>query len=147
MKGNGQSHTQMGFPIYDLNQIPGPDFFRLAADVKRGLMYLASPYLSHGKVSKKVGEKRLQRTLLFTDTLLNHGIWVFSPIVYGSTFEENGYEHETMWWMRRDFEFFKRCDIMGVYCLDGWEESPGVKQEMNWAMTMNKPLFLLSDVP
>ena len=147
MKGNGQSHTQFGFPMYVLDEIPGPDFFRLAADVKKGLMYLASPYSSNGKVSKGVAKRRMQRTLFFTDTLLNNGLWVFSPIVYGSTFEANGYEHENMWWMRRDFEFFKRCDLMGIYCLDGWEESPGVQQEMQWAQTMNKPLFLLTDVP
>lgn len=145
MKENGQSHMQSGFPLYVLDEIPGPQFFRLAADVKRGLMYLASPYSSNGKVSKKVAAKRKEKTLFFTDVLLSHGIWVFSPIVYGASFEDNGYHHENMWWMRRDFEFFKRCDCMGVYCLDGWEESPGVKQEMGWALTINKPLFMITD--
>jgi nucleoside 2-deoxyribosyltransferase len=142
-KGNGHSYRQTDFPILDLNEIPGPDFFRLCVELNRGMMYLASPYSSNWRVSKEVAKERKEKVIAFTDTLLDNSIWVFSPIAYGATFEERGFEHSNAWWMRRDFEFLKHCDILGVYCLEGWEESPGVTKEIDWALTLNKKVLML----
>ena len=107
------------------------------------MMYLASPYSSNWKVTKKMAEERKEKVISFTHTLLNNGVWVFSPIAYGAAFEASGFEHDNQWWMRRDFEFLKHCDILGVYCLKGWEDSPGVQKEIDWALTLNKKILML----
>lgn len=144
MSGNGVSYAQDEFPIFDLTSIPGPHFFRLIAEMSGGLLYLASPYSSKGRVTSSVRRGRQAKTIAFTEKLLDGGVWVFSPIAYGSSFEDRGYNHDEKWWMRRDFEFFKRCDVLGVYCLEGWEKSPGVNKEIDWALTTNKRVLMLN---
>jgi len=146
MPTNGSSYTQDEFTVFNLKYIPGPDFFHLLGELDGGLMYLASPYSSKGVVSSSVRRKRLVKTIEFTHRLLDSGCWVFSPIVYGSGIEANGFNHDNKWWLRRDFEFFKHCDVLGVYCLSGWENSPGVNKEIDWALTMNKKVLMLDEM-
>ena len=141
--GNGHSYKQTDVPLIDLKEMPGPDFFRLCVEMGGGMMYLASPYSSHWRVTKEVAQKRKNKVIAFTDALMDKGIWVFSPIAYGAAFEERGFEHDSRWWLRRDFEFLKHCDILGVYCLEGWEESPGVQKEIDWALTLGKKVLML----
>lgn len=145
MSANGSSYTQDEFPVMHLKHIPSPDFFRLLGELQGGLMYLASPYSSKGLVETPVRRRRLIKTIEFTHRLLDSGCWVFSPIVYGVGIEANGFNHDNEWWMRRDFEFFKHCDALGVYCLEGWEDSPGVNKEIDWALTMNKKVLMLDE--
>jgi len=144
MSNNGESFTQDEFTVFDLASIPNPHFFRLVAEMNGGLLYLASPYSSEGRVTATIRRNRLAETIAFTEKLLDGGVWVFSPIAYGSSFEDRGYNHDSEWWMRRDFEFFKRCDALGVFCLEGWEKSPGVNKEIEWALTMNKRVIMLN---
>lgn len=145
MSANGSSYTQDQFTIFNLKYIPSPDFFHLLAELDGGLMYLASPYSSKGAVEASVRRRRLVKTIEFTHRLLDSGCWVFSPIVYGSGIEANGFMHDNKWWLRRDFEFFKRCDALGVYCLKGWEKSPGVNKEIDWALVTNKKVLMLNE--
>lgn len=145
MTGNGESHKQMNFPIINVTEIPSPSFMRLAAEIEKGLMYLASPHSSGGKVSKRIAVKRAAATVDLTIKLLDAGIWTFSPIAYGISFESRGHKRNNKWWMRRDFEYFKHCDILGVHCLPDWEDSPGVQKEVEWALIHNKKIYLLED--
>ncbi len=144
-KGNGHSYKQTDFPLLDLTEIPGPDFFRLVAEANKGLLYLASPYRSNWKVTEEQAKQRKEKVIDLTHRLLNAGIWVFSPITYGSAIEDRGHEHDNRWWMRIDLEFFKHCDLLAVYCLKGWEDSPGVREEIDWALVMNKPVLLITE--
>lgn len=144
MESNGVSYSQNEFSVFDLGSIPGPDFLRLIAEMKGGLLYLASPYSNKGKAPAGLRRKRLEETIAFTDKLLDAGLWAFSPIAYGSSFEDRGFNHDNSWWMRRDFEFFKRCDVLGVYCLEGWDKSPGVSKEIDWALATNKRVIMIN---
>ena len=96
-KGNGHSYKQTDFPLLDLTEIPGPDFFRLVAEVNRGLLYLASPYRSNWRVSEAQALERREKVIDFTDRLL------------------------------------------------GWEDSPGVQKEIDWALTTNKQVLLIEE--
>tara|TARA_R110000824_G_scaffold246292_1_gene435377 strand:- start:29 stop:526 length:498 start_codon:yes stop_codon:yes gene_type:complete len=146
MAHNGESHKQINFPVINVTEIPSPSFFRLAGDLDRNhLMYLASPYASNGKVTQRVAYDRAAATTDLTMKLLESGIWVFSPIVYGMSFLDRGHKKPAAWWMRRDIELFKHCTVLGVHCLPGWEDSPGVQKEIEWALLYNKKIYLLED--
>jgi hypothetical protein len=144
-KGNGHSYKQTDFPLLDLKEIPGPDFFRLVAEVNKGLLYLASPYRSNWRVTPVQALRRKERVIDLTERLLNAGVWVFSPITYGAAIEDRGHEHDNQWWLRIDFEFFKHCDLLAVYCLKGWEDSLGVNKEIDWALSTNKSVLLIEE--
>lgn len=145
MAGNGESHKQINFPVINVAEIPSPSFMRLAAEIERGLMYLASPYSSGGKASKRLAAKRAAATIDLTMKLLDAGIWTFSPVAYGVGFEGRGHKRGNKWWMRRDFEYFKHCSILGVHCLPDWENSSGVQKEIEWALIHNKKIYLLEN--
>ena len=108
-------------------------------------MYLASPHSSNGKVSRRTAAKRAASTVDLTMKLLDSGVWVFSPIAYGITFEDRGHKRSTQWWMRRDIQLFRHCTVLGVHCLPEWEDSPGVQKEIEWALLHNKKVYLLED--
>ena len=141
--GNGHSYQQTDFPLLDLREMPGPDFFRLVAEANTGLVYLASPYRSDWRVTPVQAKRRREKVIDLTERLLDAGVWVFSPVTYGAAIEDRGHKHDSQWWMRRDFEFLKHCDMLGVYCLEGWEDSPGVQKEIDWALTLNKKILML----
>jgi len=52
--------------------------------------------------------------------------------------------HDKGFWMRVDFHLFKGFDVLAVLALPGWRKSPGVDDEVGWALTMNKPVFILN---
>jgi hypothetical protein len=124
-------------------------FFVFAASCRDALVYLASPFKSekpfqpHTGVSEDVWRERARQVTITTEWLLNKGIWAFSPIVYGMQVDETCGSHDSAWWLRRDFEFFKKCDVFAILALDGWQDSPGVEKETEWALTMGKPIFIL----
>ena len=143
--GNSHSYQQTDFPLLDLREIPGPDFFRLVAEANKGLLYLASPYRSDWRVTPAQALRRKEKVIDLTDRLLDAGVWVFSPITYGAAIEGRGHEHDNRWWLRRDFEFFKHCNLLAVYCLEGWEDSPGVNKEIDWVLATNKSVLLIEE--
>mgnify|MGYP003678766091 FL=1 len=80
-------NTRLPFPhfkIYrDLKEDFEGDFFRFAAECRNKVVYLASPYKSQlpfqpsGGVSRYVSDIRATQVTIFTDWLLNAGIWAF----------------------------------------------------------------------
>ena len=124
-------------------------FFIFAGACRDSLVYLASPFKSekpfqpHTGVSEAVWRERARQVTIVTEWLLNKGIWTFSPIVYGTQIDGECGSHDSAWWLRRDFEFFKKCDVFAILALDGWEESPGVEKEIEWALTTGKTIFKL----
>ena len=128
------------------------DFFMFAAECKNKNVYLASPYSSQrtyqpdSGVSSAVMEERGRLTAKITEWLLRRGIWAFSPIVYGEAIKDRDHNlgaHDKGFWMKVDFHLFKGFDVLAVLALPGWRKSPGVDDEVGWALTMNKPVFIL----
>jgi hypothetical protein len=59
---------------------------------------------------------------------------VISPITYGHTLLEY-HEMPSNWdfWKKFCLSFLERCDEMIVYQMPGWENSRGVKEEIEFA--------------
>lgn len=104
------------------------------------MIYLASPY---GHDDPRIREERFHAACRATANLLEAGEIVFSPIVYcHELLNWMGNIPETAW-LRIDRAFFNACNEVVVLALDGWKESLGVRDEIQWSLETGKPVRLL----
>lgn len=104
----------------------------------KGFVYLASPYSNPDPI---IREARYIATAEVLMTMLKNGIWTFSPIVHC-------HELSKTWQMPSDAEFWKAYDramidaaaSVSVLMLRGWEQSLGVKDEIEYSISRGKQL-------
>ena len=97
------------------------------------VIYVCSPYSSNPK-------KNYKAVLSYVvETFENKGIVLFSPIVYGHTIAKKlDYAITWEYWEGFDLEMLEKSDEVWVLMLDGWSESVGVKQEIEYAKKLGK---------
>jgi hypothetical protein len=113
--------------------------------VKRSLVYLASPY-SHPDPA--VRESRFQAACQATSHLMRAGLHVFSPIAHTHPVILAG-TLPTGWefWRAYDEAVLSACRALVVLELDGWEESEGVRGEVEIARQLNLATYHASPAP
>lgn len=122
---------------------------------KKLVIYLATPYSlvikskelnmtrpDYSEQDKEIRQKRFEAVNEVAGKLKNAGFAVISPISQShpialqcnleGTFEE---------WADMDYNLISRCDMVFVFCQDGWEKSPGVQQEAAFAIANKIPVF------
>ena len=105
------------------------------------MIYLASPY-SHS--DRLVRLDRYQAVLQFTARQLAAGVMVYSPIVYGHEIGQMlGTSTEWDAWKAFDLDMLARCDGLWVLQLAGWENSVGVKAEMEEAERLGLSIVMV----
>lgn len=97
------------------------------------LTYLASPY-SHEDPA--VRESRFHAACRKAAELMLAGDVVFAPIAHSHPISEQmpmgkATDHEL--WMSQDLPILRRCDRLLVLMLPGWDQSRGVREEMEVA--------------
>ena len=96
-----------------------------------GYIYLGSPY-SHP--DPKVKEERYLAAMRETANFLRIGITVYSPIVHCHLLH---FDHDlpNTWefWRKHDFTMLAAAEFFYVLMLDGWEDSVGLKDEIQEA--------------
>jgi len=100
------------------------------------MIYLASPY-SHPDFEIKV--RRFEEAAKAAAYLMNKGIIIFSPIAMTHPMAIYG-ELPGHWdfWHRFDREYVKACSELWVLKLSGWEQSRGVRAEIELARSFGK---------
>lgn len=94
------------------------------------MIYLASPY-SHPNPARI--RMRFEAARFATASLLLQGLTVYSPIVHGHAIASaHDLPADFEWWMRHCIDMLSRAGDLYVLKLDGWEESRGVKAEIDW---------------
>jgi len=75
---------------------------------------------------------------------MSDGILVFSPISHTHPIALAG-DLPGGWdfWKEYDFTFIEWCDELHVLMLDGWQNSTGVKEEVELARQLKKPIVYL----
>ena len=147
------------FPIFNISvtkivqkdasrvfMMPSPDTMNFIATVGDGLIYLSSPYSSGGTVGGDELVDRVESTKKMLFTLMNMGVAAFSPIVSGTGMTPYGEDKEHSWWMHWDLKLLRKCDCVAVLVLDGWEMSSGVRQEIELATILGKPIYLVREI-
>ena len=105
-----------------------------------GLIYLACPYTHKDPA---VREARFKAVSKKTAEFLRNGINVFSPITHSHPLVEYELPVEWSFWEKYDKAFLDVCDRLFVYMLDGWEESKGVRAEIEYMIEQGKPIIYL----
>jgi hypothetical protein len=105
------------------------------------MIYLASPY-SHPDAF--VREHRYLHTMQALGHLLTKRQWVFAPIVHCHELKkilELPGDHT--FWLDYDCHILKLCEKLVVLRLEGWEESKGVRMEIEFAQANGIPVEYL----
>lgn len=102
------------------------------------MLYLASPY-SHSHPA--VREQRFHAACAAAAALMSAGHKMFSPIVHGHPLCGHGLPGDWTFWQSHARWHVERCDEVVVLMLDGWEESEGVKAEVELASELGKVVW------
>ncbi len=95
-------------------------------------IYLAAPYTHN---NNKTIEERVRMTRLYASAIIKSGRTVIAPTIYGHTFMNKciKLKGDAETWLKFNTIMLRNCKLMYVLCLDGWEESKGVQQEIEIA--------------
>lgn len=103
------------------------------------IYYLASPY-THKEAS--VRKFRAEAATEAAVKLLHLGVFVFAPIPYNEPWEKYNLPGDWAFWCDFDKSFVERCDGgLIVLMLDGWEKSTGVTAEIEFAQSLDLPIY------
>ena len=110
------------------------------------LIYLGGPYSDENKeLMKERVDKQAHALAYFARTADN--LVLYSPIVHWS-YVEFTYElpHDFNFWKQQDFHMIRQATAMWVLALDGWKESFGLGQEIEYARDIGKEvMFVIPD--
>lgn len=110
----------------------------------RSIVYLAAPY-SHK--DKSIMRQRVIQINQAAATLSLNGIVPYSPISHWCEIATQcRLPHSWDFWEKLDKVFLDVCSSMAVLMLDGWDDSVGVKAELEYfqAHHPERPIMFLS---
>lgn len=112
------------------------------------LIYLASPYsvktegLSH-QVASSIRDARYRKVCKLAAEMMKEGKKVFCPIAHSHPIEVIGMPGEIQsgdFWLEQDFAILKNASKLAVFQMDGWEQSSGIRREIEFAEEHNIPV-------
>ena len=106
------------------------------------IYYLASPY-SHK--DWKIKKQRAEAVTKAAVDLLHQGVYCFAPIAYNEPWEKFDLPGDWQFWEKFDKAFIDKMDGVIVLQLDGWEQSVGVAAEIQYAKSVNKPVYYITE--
>ena len=112
------------------------------------MIYLASPYTilnTEGKSEqalKNLRTRRFKTVCKKAAELMLNGEQVFCPIAHSHPIEVNGMTEikDGDFWLKQDFAVLAHCDQLTVYRMPGWEQSNGVRREIEFAQERGIPV-------
>jgi hypothetical protein len=105
--------------------------------------YLASPY-SHP--DPEVKADRFVEACRVAGELMKAGRLIFSPIAHSHPIEQyfvDGKAEGHVFWLEQDFALLRHAAKLLVLRLPGWEQSKGVKAEIDAAEAIGIPVHYL----
>ena len=107
-------------------------------------IFLAAPY-THP--DPEIVNARVTAINAHTALLMNQSHIVFSPISHSHYIAmENDLPTTFEFWKKQNHEFIVWCDSIVILKLDGWKESKGVKDELEFARILGKGYILENPV-
>ena len=110
----------------------------MSSSLDKTKVYVGCPYTS--KDPKEV-EDRVRCATKLAAYMMSKGHVVFSPLTHSHTIAdflppEDRFSQE--FWMGQDLPMLEECDVLLVLRLPGWEESRGLRTEMQEAQRLGK---------
>ncbi len=103
------------------------------------LAYLASPYNNY-----YAGSEAAHRDIcIIAGHLIQAGMALYCPIAHNHPIAvHTGMNlHDYELWMPLDKIMMNRCEILIIAHMIGWENSRGIKEEINYFVEANKPVY------
>lgn len=95
------------------------------------MIYIASPY-SHPNA--EIMMERYHKVILYTGLRLSEGVVAFSPIVHCHSIAVHcNLPINFEFWKNYNFGMLKLASSLEVLTIQGWDESAGVKAEIEFA--------------
>ena len=102
------------------------------------MIYLAAPY---GATDPEMVEQRMREVERVLAHLNFHGQVSYSPLLIHHCLKSGYPLPSTMeFWRTLCFSLLSKCDEMVVLCLDGWESSIGIREEIEYCAKANIPV-------
>ncbi len=103
------------------------------------LIYLAAPY-THPDPG--ISRRRLQRVNRYAAYLLSLQKLVFSPLSHGAQLGSADIPDSV--WYALGLRIMEGCDELHLLALDGWEDSDGVRMELERAWELDIPVYVVN---
>lgn len=106
--------------------------------MSKKLIYLASPYWH--KLASVRRQRFLQVSKMAAYLMQGGRVNVFSPVSHThpiSEFVDDRLVGARDFWLDQDYAVLGSCDELWVYCIDGWNESEGIKREVRYCEERN----------
>lgn len=101
------------------------------------MIYLASPYSGTARQQ----EERYREAMACAAAFIAKGERIFSPIVYAHEMAlRYDLPKDAIFWQAFNAEMIRFSKLMLVLCLPDWEYSRGVKEEIDTAIELKKPI-------
>lgn len=92
------------------------------------MIYVAAPFWHE---SENIRKARRQAAILYSERLFFKGKHFYSPLLYSERFQDK--KQKENFWLSHGLKMVDACTAMHVLCLDGWEQSSGIKGEVERA--------------
>ena len=126
---------------------------------KKLVIYLATPYSlvikskelsatrpNYSEQDKEIRIKRFEAVNKVAAELIKKGFAVISPISQSHPIAvQENIEGTFDTWADMDYNIISRCDMVFVFCQDGWDKSDGVEKEAIFAKQNKIPVFRIDD--
>ena len=111
--------------------------------MKNQLVFIATPY-SHSDPT--IVEQRRKTVGNVCARLIEKGVHPISPGLYGLSLMEFKAKEDTSWesWSDLCIAILKKCSAMFIIDVKDWEKSNGVKGELEKALLLDIPVYLLN---
>lgn len=104
------------------------------------MIFVSAPY---SNALNKVD--RMHSIAKYSSGLLKDNKHVICPMTLGlSLTRYTELPYDPSWWVSWALDLLSRCDEIHVLCYDNWEESPGVRAEINFAKSKNIPITYIN---
>jgi hypothetical protein len=101
------------------------------------ILYLACPYTHADPEVRRLRAALVNR---LAGELIAGGLVVYSPISHSHAITEAGLPVEWDFWARQSLAMLAVCRGVLVYCLEGFEQSVGLRAEIEAATAAGKPV-------
>jgi len=100
----------------------------------KSLAYLGAPYSSP---DPKIRQFRIHAATFFAYNLFKEGQLVFSPLTHNNPIDKLGFFGDFKTWLEFDHHMLLKCNKLIILKLPDWEESKGLKAEIELAKRNN----------
>lgn len=105
------------------------------------MIYISAPY-SHSDSS--VRDERMKQVYALDARLTCEGKFTVSPLYKVELTRHHELPATWEYWKEYSYELLSRCDRMYVLMLPGWQESPGVTAEIEFAQSSGIPITYIN---